>query len=422
MTPETTTTDIQVTRAGTEPGAATFRVEVPAERVARAEAKAAKQFAKQARLPGFRKGRAPLAVVRRRYHDAIREQVLREVIGESWKQTLDQEDLDPIADPHVHDLTFEDGQPLTFELHVEVKPELSLERLGGFTLQRAVQPVTDEMVAEQLAELRRQRAPWVPLEEARRPQPGEMVSITLATLTDGEPSDEKQYQLVLGEGQAIPDIEERIRELSPGETADATVTFPPDFPDESKRGQSRQVRLTLHEIKRMDLPELDDDFAREVGDFEDLAALRVAVREDLETDARREADAAVRRQLIDEIAGANAVPAPRPLMQRLLNAYARAYGIGEDQFQQFATEFAPVAEMQVKRDLILDHVAREEGLQATEAELDERVAEIARRRNQEPGEVYAALQKAGRLKEIEQNVTEEKVFAHLLAQSTITDS
>ena len=201
-----TATDIQITKAGAEPGAATFKVEVPVDRVTRAEEKAAREFAKQARLPGFRKGKAPLAVVRKRYQDAIRERVLREVIGDSWKQTLAAEALEPIADPHVHDLQFEAGKPVTFELHVELKPELELTRTSGFTIDRSVRPVTDEMVHDQLEEVRRQRAPWTPVDEARTPASGEMVSITLATLADGEPQDEKQYQLVLGEGQAIPTL------------------------------------------------------------------------------------------------------------------------------------------------------------------------------------------------------------------------
>jgi FKBP-type peptidyl-prolyl cis-trans isomerase (trigger factor) len=130
----------------------------------------------------------------------------------------------------------------------------------------------------------------------------------------------------------------------------------------------------------------------------------------------------VRRRLIEEIATANGIQAPRSLVHRLLRAYAEAYKVPEEQLDQFAAEFTPIAEAQVRRDLILDQVIRSEGLAATEAELDQRIAEIAKRRNQEPGEIYTSLQKAGRLKEIEQSLTEEKAFAHLLAQSTINDS
>ena len=182
------------------------------------------------------------------------------------------------------------------------------------------------------------------------------------------------------------------------------------------------MRITLHEIKHLELPALTDDFAREVGDFETLEDLKQAIRDDLALDARREADAGVRRRLIEEIAAANNVQAPRSLVDRLLRAYAQAYEVPESQLGQFVTEFRPIAEAQVRRDLILDQVARSRGLAATEEEVDQRIAELATRRKQEPGELYASLQKAGRLKEIEQSITEEKVFTHLLEQSTINDS
>jgi trigger factor len=412
---------IQVTKSKEQPGEASFKVEIAPERVERAEVQAAQQLAKRARLPGFRQGKAPLAVVRKKYQDAIREQVLREVIGEGWKATLEQEKLDPIADPHVHDLKFESGTPLTFELHVELRPEVVLERLGGYTLTRAVRPVTDEMVESQLDDIRRQRATWVPV-EGELTQPGDLAAVSLATVVDGTPQEAKQYRVVLGQGQAIPDVEEQIMQLLPGASGEADVRFPDDFPDEAKRGQTRHVRITVHEVKRQNLPALDDAFAREIGDFDSLAAARQAVRTDLEQEARREADAGVRRQLIEQIVTANNVPAPRALVDRLIGAYAQAYSIPDERLETFASEFRTLAESQVRRDLVLDQVTKANGLKATEADVDQRVEEIAKRRGVEPGQVYTELQKAKRLKELEQSITEEKVFAFLLAQSTVTES
>lgn len=419
MTAETTT-DIVITPAGDEPGARTLNVEVAPERVRKAEATAAQAFAKRARLPGFRKGKAPLDVVRRRYHDQIQEEMLRQVIGESWKAALAQESLAPIADPHVHDLKVADGEPLTFTFHVEVKPELTLERVGGFTLTRTVEAVTDEAVEHQIDELRRQRAAWLPVEH-EQPKPGDMASVSLATLGESGEGDAKPYQVVLGEGQAIPDVEQAIMGLTPGGSVEATVRFPDDFPEAERRGESRQVRITLHEVKRQDVPPLTDEFAREVGDFDSADDLRRAVHEDLEHSARHEADAGLRRQVIEEIVKANAVPAPRPLVQRLLVAYAKGYGVPEDQLDKFAQEFAPIAEAQVRRELILERVIADHELAATEDELDQRVADIATRRGEEPGQVYASLQKANRLRDLERTITEDKAFDYLLSQSTVTE-
>jgi trigger factor len=143
------------------------------------------------------------------------------------------------------------------------------------------------------------------------------------------------------------------------------------------------------------------------------------VRKDLEENARRDAEASVRQQLLDEIAGANPFAVPPSWVSQLIDGYVQAYRVPEDERERFAGEFRPIAERQVRRDLILDSIAEKEGLRATEADLDDRIAELAKKRNADPGQVYASLQKAGRLKEIEQGLTEEKVFKWLLERNTV---
>src|SRR6266550_1316127 len=396
---------IMIKKTGEEPGAASLAVTVPVEHVQEAEARATSAYQRRARLPGFRKGKAPAALVKRQFADDIRQQTLEDLIRESWKAALAQEALKPIADPHIHNLKWDAGAggPVTFEFHVEVKPELTLERTGKFQLKRPAPKVTEDRVLAQLNELREQKAPWTPV-AGDKPKPKDLVQVTIATREGDAVKDPQPYQLVLGEGRAIPEVEERIMGMLPGETVDATVRFPSDFPEEAKRQQ---------------LPELDDAFAREVGDFESLEALRKVVREDLEKEAEREADAQVRRDLIEQIVQANRVVAPRPLVERALAVYAQAYGIPEDRWPDFAQEFRPVAEAQVRRDLILDWVVEHHGLRATEAELEQKLQEIATRRGTSVAEVRATLEKAKRLRDLERGLTEEKVFTFLLSQSTV---
>ncbi len=142
----------------------------------------------------------------------------------------------------------------------------------------------------------------------------------------------------------------------------------------------------------------------------------------MEAAARREADAEVRRALLEQVVAANNIPAPRPMVERMLRAYAEGYGIPAENLEKFATEFGPVVEAQVRRELLIDTVARTQDLAATEDDLDDRIDEIAQRQKTEPGKVYAALQKENRLKELERSLTEEKVFAYLIEHSTIQDS
>lgn len=412
---------IEITKTSSEPGEASLAVKVPEENVRAAEERATRAYQSRARLPGFRKGKAPSAVVKKRFAEDIRQQALQEILQESWKAAVDQEKLKPIADPHIHNLKWEQGTPVTFEFHVEVKPDLKLDRLGGFTLKRTVAKVTADQVEGQINDLRDQKAPWTPL-AGEKPKPKDLVQITLAQREGDEVKDAQPYQFVLGEGRAIPEVEEKVMSLLPGETVDATVKFPDDFPEEAKRGASRDVRITLAEVKRQELPALDDAFAREVGDFDSVDALRKAVQADLEAEAQRQADANVRRGLIEQIVAANQVKAPPPLVNRALAVYAQAYGIPEDRWEQFATEMRSVAEDQVRRDLILDYVVETKNLAATEAELDAKIEEMAARAGRPAQELYASLEKAKRLRDLERGLTEEKVFSFLLSQSTVENA
>lgn len=393
-------------------------ITVPVEAVRDAEDRAARRYASNVRLPGFRPGKAPAAVVRKRFADAIRQQAVETLVQEAYQEAIGRESLKLIGQPHVHDLKFEEGQPLTFELHLEVRPEVTLNRTSGFRVQRPERPVTQDQVTAQLDGMREERATWTPVES--RPAPGDMVTVLLSTADDaGGLGEGKEYRLVLGSGQAIPGIEELIMEAAPGETVERPVKWPDDFPDEAQRGKTKPVRVTVRDVKRRSLPPLDDAFAREVGDFESRDALVAAVRDDLTRNATREADADVRRLLLDDIAAANPFELPPSWVQRLVDAYAQAYQIPEADRPRFANEFRPVAESQVRRELIIETIAERESLAASEADVDERVAEIAAARKAPVAEVYASLQKADRLREIERVVTEERVFKWLLERNTV---
>jgi trigger factor len=413
-------TPITVEKTAEDSASKSLHVTVPVDRVREAEARALKYYAKRARLPGFRPGKAPETVVRKRFGDAIRQTVLEEVIRESWETAKTSESLKPITDPAIRNLKFEEGSPIEFELHVEVRPELKLDRIGGFRLERRVAPVADSAVEEQLARIQEHKATWIPVEGAK-PSPGQMVRVEVAPVENGVAGTAQPHDLVLGENQAIPELEEQIMRLLPGESAETDVRFPDDHPDESRRGQTRRVRISLHEVKRQELPPLDDALAREAGDFESLDALRAAVRTDLEREAGREADTEVRQKLLAEIVDANRVEAPHSLVHRLLHGYAEMYKVPQEQLAGFEQQFHPIAENQVKRDLVLDAIVEMHGLRATEAELDERVNTIASVRGTPVGQVYASLQKANRLQELERSITEGKVFDFLLKQSTIEE-
>lgn len=396
-----------------------MQISVPADTVASFENQASRKYATQARIPGFRPGKAPAAMVRKRYAAEVRQEAIELAMNEAFREAVERGGLKLAAQPHVHDLKAEPGQPLEFELHCEVRPEPELSVLSGFAVTRRDDVVTDALIDEQIEKIRDQKADWAPVDE--KPAPGDMVSVLLSTAdADGLLPDGKEYRLVLGGGQAIAGIEELIMETAPGGTTERQVRWPDDFPDESQRGVTKLVRVALTDVKRKAMPALDDAFAREVGDFDTVQILRDAVRADMSEHAKREADAEVRGQLIDRIVEANPFDVPKAWVLQLVDGYMKMYGVPEHEKQRFADEFMPMAERQVRRDLIIDTIAERETLTASASDVDARIETLAKARNVDPGQVYAQLQKAGRLQEIERELTEDRVFGWLLEKNPVS--
>jgi trigger factor len=391
------------------------QVSVPVETVRDAEDKAARRYASSVRLPGFRPGKAPANMVRKKFADAIRQEALEALVRDAYKEVVEKQDLKVASQPHVHDLKFEEGKPLTFEIHFEVRPTLELARTSGFRVTRRNVVVNNEMVRDQIDSIRDQRAAWTPVDG--KPLPGDMVNVEISTGDDT--GEARSYPLVLGAGQAIAGIEELIMEAAPGETVERPVKWPDDFPDESERGQTKTVKVKLQDVKRKSVPDLDDAFAREVGDFDSLAALETAVRSDLEEHAKRDVEAEVRQKLVDEIIGANPFDVPPSWVRQFAENYAEAYQIPPEEREKFATEFRSMAERQIRRDLVIETIAEREGLAASEKDIDDRITEQAEKRGVNPGQLYAQLEKSGRLKEIERSLTEDKVFQWLLEKNEV---
>ena len=387
---------------------------MPVETVRDAEDKAARRYATQVRLPGFRPGKAPAAMVKKRFADAIRQETLESLVQEAYKEVVEREQLKLASQPHVHDVKFGESEPLTFELHFEVRPEIELARTQGFRVQRTERHITDEQVREQVDQVREQRAAWAPVED--KPAPGDMVTVVLADADDnGAIPEGKRVSLVLGAGQAIPGIEELIMEARPGETVERPVKWPEDFPDEAQRSKTKTVRVTLQDVKRKTLPELDDAFAREVGDFDSIDALKKAVRDDSKPmrSARRSPRSA---RSCSRNHRCQPVRRPAELGEPARGCVRERVSDSRMARRNASPGVPPDGGASGAPRLVIDTVAERESLTATEAELDDRIARRRRSADADPGQLYASLQKAGRLKELERGITEDKVFKWLMTE------
>jgi len=401
----------------------TMNITVPREVVDQERSRAVQELAKKVRLPGFRGGKVPMAVVEKRFGGHVQREILDRVIGDAYKEALQQRSLRPISEGEVEDISFETGTDLTFSISFDVSPEVELGRLGGFTVVRPSVVVGEEDVEQVLARVRDQEGRWEVTSEGN-PGLGDQVAVSITRLTEEGDGDPRDYEFILGDGDAIPDVEASIATLTPGTEAEFSVRFPEDFPDEERRGEEQKLRILLKERRLRVLPELDDEFAQRAGDFPTLDDLRARIREDLEKEAADQREGSVRGQLLDALVEANPFQVP----ESMLLQYVRSVVGGDrqelkpEQLQRAREALGDEAERAVKRILVIERVAESRNLRATEEDVDGRIEEIARSNNTEPGEVYARLQRAGRLEQLEREITEGKVFEFLKSQSTTTDA
>ena len=294
--------DLQISVEEHEAWRRRMNVTIPASIVQAEERKAAQNLASRARLKGFRKGKVPTKVIESRFGGSLRQEALDKLIGSAYREALASHELRPISEGEIEDLSYKPEEDLSFAIAFDIEPIFEVAQLSGFVVERPVQEITAEQVDEVLGRIQEQNGVWQPLESGK-PEDKDMVSVTITRLDDeGEPVDEgREYDLVIGQGDAIPDIEGSIRTLETGTTEDFEISFPDDFPDESRRGDAEKVRIALTSRRTMDLPALDDDLAKQVGDFETMDELRAKVGEDMGKEAAQQADQVVRGRLLDLI-------------------------------------------------------------------------------------------------------------------------
>jgi trigger factor len=397
-------------------------ITVPADEVAREKKDAAQRLSKRVRLPGFRQGKVPAGIMEKKFGPAIEQEAVEKLIGDAYRSALESEGLQPITQGSIDSIDYEPGSDLTFNVELEVRPEIELQQVGGFAVVREQPPVGDAQVDEVLQRLREENAVWK-AKEGDTPVAGDMASVEITPLDDAtsaEPAQPRQYQIVIGEGQALPAVEDAIRTLKAGEEGEFDVALPanPEEPEGPTRPHRMRVRML--EVKAPEFPELDDEFAKSLGDFEDMAALRSRIREDMEQESAKEAERGVRMQLVQSVIQANPFEVPQSMVQQYLErVMPDREGSDAEELQQMRAQMWPAAEQALKRMLVLERIAEMESLRATPAELDARIDELAEKLGRGRGEVIGQLRKSGRLDELEQEITEDKVFAYLRSLSEV---
>jgi trigger factor len=409
-----------------------LRVEIPTDIVNAEIDRVAKDYSRSARIPGFRPGKAPARVIKQRYRDQILHDVAHDLIPRAIDNALRERGVEAVEPPDVRDVTVDEGQPLTFTASFDTVPPFETGDYAGVSLKRPAAQVDDQAVDLALQRLR-DRAARFEAVEGRGLDHGDTVTVDLERKDpDGKTDKHDNVSIELGAKANPPGFDEQLLGLTAGQTKTFTVRFPADYTIGELANTEVEYTVVAKELRRRVLPELDDEFAKDLGEFETLDALRARVREDLEHEARHSAERDVRADMMKQLAARVPFDVPPSLVERELDRrledFARRLmeqkidprqaGIDWDAFRESQREVAREA---VAGAIYLDEVARREQLDATPEEIDQEVERWAAGSGRTAAAVRAALEKEGGISRIAAGLRREKSIDFVRGRATITD-
>ncbi|HET7207872.1 MAG TPA: trigger factor [Terriglobales bacterium] len=409
-----------------------IQVEVPAEEVTRATETLIQKYQKMARLPGFRRGHVPASIIRQRFSEDIKSEVVETLVPRYFRQEAEKQGLVPVSQPRVSDLHIHDGEPLRFKANFEVMPEIKVE---GYKELRAEKPeikVTDQEVEETLNSLREQHATFTPF-EGRPLADGDFAQVSLdgqPKEAEGKPVHMDEILVEIGGKNTMQEFTDHLRGTSAGEEKTFDVAYPQDYSDPRLAGKTLTYTIKIQALKQKHVPELNDGFAKELGsEFTGLEDLTNKIRESIESDKRRQAERDAKDKLLAELVKRHDFSAPEALiehqidvrLERGLRALA-AQGMRAEQMKKMDLNRLRAGQreqaiQEVKASLLLDKIADQEKIEVSDAEIDHEIEALAQQSQQTPEAIRARLTRDGALDRIRARIRNEKTLNYLYHQS-----
>lgn len=414
---------------------ATLKITAPAAEVNAGYKKAVQKIADQANIPGFRKGKAPRAIIEMHYgKEAVKQEAFEFVANKAYSEALDQEKLIPVSDPKVEESTFEEGKDMELTIKVTLKPEPELGEYKGLHVEKKEVEVTDEQVDAQIKDMMGRDAKMVVAEEGAVIEKGDFAIIDFAGTVDGEPfsgGEGKGYPLEVGSNSFIPGFEDQLVGLSKGDSTDVEVTFPEDYFVKDLAGKEAIFKVNIQDVKRKELPELNDEYVASKTDFKTVEELRANYKERMQKAAEANAKAEYEHELID-LAVANAkFSVPEIMIEDKISQMVEemkmsleSRKMSLDMYMQYTgldmakirENQRPVAEENVKTDLVLDAIAKAEDIQVDMADVDAEIAAISAQHGASPEEVKKIIKGNGTMGLLLANILRRKA-AHVVIDS-----
>ena len=407
-------------------------VEIPSTVVDAEIERIARDYGKAARIPGFRPGKVPAKVVRTRFRDQILHDVAHDLIPRAVDNALRERGVEPVDTPDIKNVLVEEGQPLKFTADFETVPAFDPGDYGSLNLKKPAASVTDDAVAETLERLRQRAARFEPV-EGRAVETGDTVVVDLVREAPGEAADRHEsVSIEIGASANPPGFDDHLVGLSVGDEKRFPVDYPADYSVKELAGTAVQYTVTVKDIKTRVVPALDDELAKDLGEFDSLEGLRARVREDMQRDAERTAERELRNDLLRQLAGRVTFEIPDALLEREVERRTeefvrRLYEQGVDprqaniDWQGFRDHQREPAREAVASAIVLDEVARREQVGVESGELEAEIDRYAAATGRTSDEVRTRLEKEGGISRLYMGLRREKAVDLVRSRATIVE-
>ena len=413
-----------------------MNVEVPEDLVTKEINSMFQDLGKKAKIKGFRPGKVPRNILERYFKDYVKAEATQKLVQNFYPQALSETSLHPVSQPVIDPGDLEKEKPFQFSAVFEIKPDIKLEGYVGVKIEGKREGVTEEEVEERLKGLQNLHSQLKTLSEPRPIRNGDYVIIDYEARTGGNPLEGGKaldYTVEVGSGRFIPAFEERLVGLKPEEEREIEVTFPEDYGYQKWAGKTISFHVKIKEVKEKLLPPLDDEFAKDVGDFPSLEELKTKLREEIQKEKERLLERQSKDRIIDHLLEANPFEIPESLVEEQAKSLVsetklrltsqglelKSLGVTEEKLLE---DYRETAKKQVRTFLILEKIASQEGITVTQEEVENRLREISERINQKFDAVKRYYEKNGLIPEVEAGILNDKTLTFLLEKANITYS
>ncbi len=410
-----------------------LEISVPLDEVESETGKVVSSFQAKAKLPGFRPGKAPASLIRKQFQGDIRQKVLENLIPRHLQKRVKEEDLHVVGRPDITKVKFDDGAPLEFTAELEVSPEIELQEYKDLTVPYHEPEVSDEDIAQRLESIRQRKAEYINI-DPRPLEDGDFALVSLATVggVEGDAVKQDELMIEIGGAETVQGFSEGLRGASPGEDREFDVSYPEDYGQAKLAGRTVRFHSNVKGIRRKELPEVNDEFAKDLGDYQSLEELKETIRKTIFSERQYEGQQEAKNKLVDSLVDLHNFPVPEAYVDRQIQTRAeQLLGTMESQgadiknmkldWQKIKESLREKAVREVKASLLLGKIAERESIAPTQAEVDREVERIARQNREPLAAVKFRMEKDGSMNRIAAHIQTDKTLNFLFEHARKVD-